>query len=566
MTRAHLYTLTGVCALPRAYISVPLIQGSYTPLREFHSLPLVYFTPDDTLLCSLSSAMKSEYAARKEVDSVAIYHCSIKIVSRGKGKSAVAAAAYRSGETLTNNYDGVTHDFTRKGGIVHTEILLPPHAPPDFADRSALWNSVEKIEKAKNSQLAREIEIALPVELDREKQIQLVREYVKENFVSVGMCADFAIHDKQDGNPHAHIMLTMRPLEQSGEWGAKSKKEYLLDKGGQRIKLKNGTFKSRKVDTVDWNSQEKAEVWRQAWADTANRYLAAQDRPERIDHRSYKRQGIEQIPTVHMGVAATQMERRGIVTDKGNQNREIREQNRLLKEVKRRIAALTAWIKEKTAQTKENPFLSVPILSERSEQPSTLLELLNRAYTEAAKPQSRYEKIQDLKLYAKAFNFLQSRNITTLVQLQEVVSDMKKQYWTTNGEIKQTEKLLHERKELIDQAEKYREHRPTYKAYMQTKPKKQEDFFESNRVALTLYQSAERYLKEHLGEDKVLKPKAWKAEVADLTQKKSRLYGSLQTLKAEVQEAEAVKKCVEQAVQPEQGKEKTQNKRRDMEL
>ena len=293
---------------------------------------------------------------------------------------------------------------------------------------------------------------------------------------------------------------------------------------------------------------------------------AGVDRPERIDHRSYKRQGIEQIPTVHMGVAATQMERRGIVTDKGNQNREIREQNRLLKEVKRRIAALTAWIKEKTAQTKENPFLSVPILSERSEQPSTLLELLNRAYTEAAKPQSRYEKIQDLKLYAKAFNFLQSRNITTLVQLQEVVSDMKKQYWTTNGEIKQTEKLLHERKELIDQAEKYREHRPTYKAYMQTKPKKQEDFFESNRVALTLYQSAERYLKEHLGEDKVLKPKAWKAEVADLTQKKSRLYGSLQTLKAEVQEAEAVKKCVEQAVQPEQGKEKTQNKRRDMEL
>lgn len=286
----------------------------------------------------------------------------------------------------------------------------------------------------------------------------------------------------------------------------------------------------------------------------------------RSDDAVAKDQGIEQIPTVHMGVAATQMERRGIVTDKGNQNREIREQNRLLKEVKRRIAALTAWIKEKTAQTKENPFPSVPILSERSEQPPTLLELLNRAYTEAAKPQSRYGKIQDLKLYAKAFNFLQSRNITTLVQLQEVVSDMKKQYWTTNGEIKQTEKLLHERKELIDQAEKYLEHRPTYKVYMQTKPKKQEDFFESNRAALTLYQSAERYLKEHLGEDKVLKPKAWKAEIADLIQKKSRLYSSLQTLRAEVQEAEAVKKCVEQAVQPEQTKEKTQNKRRDMEL
>ena len=514
--------------------------------------------------------MKSEYAARKEVDSMAIYHCSIKIISRGKGKSAVAAAAYRSGETLTNHYDGVTHDFTRKGGIVHTEILLPLHAPPDFSDRSTLWNSVEKIEKAKNSQLAREIEIALPVELDREQQIQLVREYVKENFVSVGMCADFAIHDKQDGNPHAHIILTMRPLEQSGEWGAKSKKEYLLDKDGQRIKLKNGTFKSRKVDTVDWNSQEKAEVWRQAWADIANRYLAAQDRPERIDHRSFKRQGIEQIPTFHMGVAATQMERRGIVTDKGNQNREIREQNRLLKEIKRRIAALTVWIREKTSQARENqsihPFSSVTRSSERSEQHSPLLELLNQTYAETAKSSSRYGEIQDLKLYAKAFHFLQSRNITTPAQLQEVVENMKKRYWNINREIKQTEKLLHERKELIDQAEKYLEHRTTYRTYMQTKPKKRDSFFESHRAALTLYQTAERYLKEHLGNDNVLKLKKWKAEVSDFTQKKSRLYGSLQTLKAEVQEAEAVKMCVEQIVQLEQSKVKVQSKRRDMEL
>ena len=151
-------------------------------------------------------------------------HIPVSIIKRSAGRSAVAAAAYRSGTKLTNEWDGMTHDYTRKGGIVHAEIMLPAHAPPEFADRSILWNSVEKIEKAKNSQLAREIEIALPVELDREQQIQLVREYVKENFVSVGMCADFAIHDKQDGNPHAHIMLTMRPLEQSGEWGQSQKR------------------------------------------------------------------------------------------------------------------------------------------------------------------------------------------------------------------------------------------------------------------------------------------------------------------------------------------------------
>lgn len=124
--------------------------------------------------------------------------------------------------------------------------MLPANAPPEFADRSFLWNSVEKIEKSKNSQLAREIEIAIPHELTRQQQISLVREYVKENFVDNGMCADIAIHDKKDGNPHAHIMLTVRPLNEDGTWGAKSKKEYILDKDGEKIKLKNGNYKTRK--------------------------------------------------------------------------------------------------------------------------------------------------------------------------------------------------------------------------------------------------------------------------------------------------------------------------------
>ena len=117
---------------------------------------------------------------------IAIYHCSIKIVSRGKGKSAVAAAAYRAGEKLTNEWDGLTHDYTRKGGVVHSEILLPPQAPPSFSDRSTLWNSVEEAEKSNNAQLAREVEIALPVELSREEQIRLVREYCSSQFVSKG--------------------------------------------------------------------------------------------------------------------------------------------------------------------------------------------------------------------------------------------------------------------------------------------------------------------------------------------------------------------------------------------
>jgi len=474
--------------------------------------------------------------------------------------SAVGASAYRSGEILKNEYNGITHDFTRKRGIVHTEILLPPHAPPDFADRSTLWNAVEKIEKAKNSQLAREIEVALPVELDREKQIQLVREYVQSNFVSDGMCADIAFHDKKNGNPHAHIMLTMRPLEQSGEWGAKSKKEYILDKNGQRIKLKNGNFKTRKVDLTDWNDKAKAELWRQAWADVTNRYLAEQNIPQRIDHRSYERQGIEQIPTVHMGVAATQMERKGIVTEKGAKNRLIREQNRLLKEVRRRIAELGKWVKEKSAQ-KDNQTIN-PV---HSPQPPTLLELLNTAMQQAGQPNSRYGKIKDLKSFAKAVSFLQGNNISTLSELQETLSGMKKRYWNTNSEIKQTEKLLHERKELIDQAENYLQYRDYHKAYKQTKPKKQEDYAERYRTELALYDRAERYLKEHLGSDTKLRPKAWKAEVADLTAQKDRLYREMRKLKDEVAEAETVKRCVEQAIPPtEQRKERS--KAHDMSL
>ena len=150
---------------------------------------------------------------------MAIFHCPIKPVSRGKGKSAVAAAAYRSGEKITNEYDGVTHDYTKKGGVVHTEILLPPHAPPSFSDRSTLWNAVEKVEKSKNAQLARDIEIALPIELSREEHIRLVREYCSSQFVSKGMCADLCVHDKNDGNPHAHMVTSRTRMIQSiGSW------------------------------------------------------------------------------------------------------------------------------------------------------------------------------------------------------------------------------------------------------------------------------------------------------------------------------------------------------------
>ncbi len=236
------------------------------------------------------------------------------------------------------------HDYTRKRGIVHSEILLPPNAPPDFQDRGTLWNSVEQIEKACNSQLARELEVALPIELSREEQVRLVRAYCSSQFVSRGMCADFNIHDTSSGNPHAHILLTMRPMDAHGKWLPKSKKEYVLDENGERIRLSSGRYKTRKIDLVDWNSQENAEVWRKVWADLANEFLEQNNRPERIDHRSYERQGIDQIPTVHIGVAASQMEKKGIATERGELNRSIKAANRLLRDIKAQIGKLKEWL------------------------------------------------------------------------------------------------------------------------------------------------------------------------------------------------------------------------------
>ena len=252
---------------------------------------------------------------------MAIYHFSAQIISRSNGSSSVGSSAYRSGEKIEDERTGVTHDYTRKKGIEHTEIIAPSNAPEWANNRAKLWNEVEKIEKSKNSQLVREINIALPKELSLEKQIELIREFVKDTFVDKGMVADISIHDNKKGNPHAHIMLTMRPFE-NGTWGSKARKEYILNKKGEKIKLKSGEYKSRKIDTVDWNKKEKLEEWREQWANYVNRSLERNGIKERIDHRTLAEQGIERIPQIHVGTHANAMEKRGIQSGRGERNKE----------------------------------------------------------------------------------------------------------------------------------------------------------------------------------------------------------------------------------------------------
>ena len=247
-------------------------------------------------------------------------HFKITIVKRSQGQSAVAGAAYQSGERLFSEYDQKTKFYNKKKELVHAEIMLPSHAPPGYADRATLWNAVEAVENQWNSQLARRIVLAFPVEVPKEQYLKMIREFCQEQFVSKGMIADFAIHDKGDGNPHAHILLTLRAMDEHGRWLPKARKVYDLDENGERIQLPSGNWKCHKENTVDWNDQKYAEVWRHSWETITNRYLEAAGRPERVDLRSFERQGIQQIPTVHLGPAAHQMEKRGLRSCKGERS------------------------------------------------------------------------------------------------------------------------------------------------------------------------------------------------------------------------------------------------------
>ena len=260
---------------------------------------------------------------------VASVHYKISIIGRSGGRSSVAAAAYRAAEKIYNHRDGIIYDFTRKRGVAHSEVLLPEHAPRDFADRAILWNAVEHAERQKNAQLSRQIEIGLPAEIDREAQINLTRDYVQKQFVDRGMCADICVHDKRDGNPHAHVMLTMRPIEPDGTWGAKSKKEYILDKQGQKIMLPSGNWKSKHVPSMNWDSRENAEQWRTEWAHAVNREYERLGLEPRIDLRNYERQGLEIEPTRHLGPQAAALEKQGIPTEIGEHNRAVEARNAL---------------------------------------------------------------------------------------------------------------------------------------------------------------------------------------------------------------------------------------------
>ncbi|WP_312218991.1 Ti-type conjugative transfer relaxase TraA [Brevundimonas sp.] len=250
---------------------------------------------------------------------MAIYHFSAKIISRSTGRSAVAAAAYRSASRLFDERTEQPFDYSRKSGVLHSEILLSDDAPERWSDRQALWNEVEWGEKRKDAQLAREIEFALPREMKPDDAIELARAFVEREFVRRGMVADLNIHcdigEDSLPKPHAHVMLALREVGAAG-FGAKAR---------------------------DWNSAALLEHWREAWAEHVNARLAELDHDIRIDHRSLKDQGIHLEPQFKIGAAAARSEARGRASERADQHRDIARRNgeRLLRNPAVALEALT---------------------------------------------------------------------------------------------------------------------------------------------------------------------------------------------------------------------------------
>ena len=322
---------------------------------------------------------------------MAIYHLEAKMITRSIGRSAVAASAYMSCSRIMNDYDGVLHDYTRKKGLVWEQVFLPDNAPSEWADRGKLWNAVEGTEKTKDSRLARELVVALPVELDKNGWINLLTEYIKSNFVSDGMCADIAIHNTDGHNPHAHILLTVRPLDSKGRWQHKTEKEYLCKRNGEEkgftsteflLAKENGWEKQYpySVDgkkaymtpseaeifgytraskypkstrygrqspiTTRWNSEEQLQKWREQWAVITNKHLDRVGAESHIDHRSHKVRGLDEQPTIHEGITARTIEKAGYISDRCEINRQIKADNALLREMKATVKKISQAVKD----------------------------------------------------------------------------------------------------------------------------------------------------------------------------------------------------------------------------
>ncbi len=465
---------------------------------------------------------------RREIPiSTKMIHLNAKIISRGgeKPQSAVASAAYRSATKIYCEYDGEIKDFSRKGHVIYSEILLPEYAPKEFADRSVLWNAVENFEKGSRAQLSREIEFSLPCELDADERLQAAKK-LAEFFRDKGMVVDMNLHspDHENPNPHCHLMLTMRPFQKDGTFlEKKCWREYDLDKNGQKIPTKKGNdYKSHKVYATDWDDRGNVEKWRALWADIETEFYKKNGYEITAEHRSFERQGIDLLPTIHMGAAVTAMERRGIQTEVGSMNREIKKINALILSSMENIERLTDKIaflekeKKAIAQDKEK---ELPVQEKKED---SLIAVLmewqqNRsAFIQDNDIRQRTDtKTVNIKDFSSMVAFLQSHKIETLEDLQKLAEDTKKQRSDNIYNQRELNAKLKKMSNIIDVYHVYKPYAEYLKKYESLSGRQKQSYYDRNADKVDTALSYRTGLKNMSGTDKLL-PKTWKKELEGL--------------------------------------------------
>ena len=451
---------------------------------------------------------------------MALYHFHVGQVKRSAGQSVIESAAYRAGERLYSERYGEYSDYTHKGGVVYTEILLPPHAPREYADRQTLWNAVEAAERGKNAQLAYSFDIALQNEFTLEENIALARRFLLDNFVSRGMIADFAVHqpDKAGGieNPHFHVLCPIRPMNPDGSWGAKQRRVY----------RENGKFDA--VPTTDWGKPETLEEWREAWAELCNAKFKEKELECRIDHRSYEKQGVDQAPTIHEGVAVRQMEAKGMTTDKGERNRWIRSANALLRTLREKIKALTIWLTELRAESQQPTLAALP---------TDYYDMRN------AGAWSNKAKVSNLKRFAAAAAYLQENSLHTLDDLQNHLDLLRKSLLGVKTNLDAKHSRMKELRDLLRYADQYERFKPIHDQLGALKWKaKREQFKTEHESELRQFYLARRKLADgiHTAE--------WQCELDALKQELEDEYAKYRPLRDEMKKLLDVKYCVDRAL------------------
>ena len=495
---------------------------------------------------------------RKERNKLEIknLHTHVDIVSRSKGHSVIAKAAYNARDKLRDEYYVKVHDYSKKDDLVFSKIFLPEHIPKEFSNREYLWNEVEKIEKSKNSQLARNLLFELPRELNEQDRIKLISEFIEENFTSKGMIADCNIHNPpasdNEEQPHAHILLTLREIDEKGNWKPKCRKEYILDENGGKIKLKSGNYKSRKVNLNDLNEPDKAKEWRENFSKKANEYLARNNINKMIDPRTFEEQGREELPQIHLGTSSYQMEKKGIQTERGNQNRKIIALNLEFRKLKEELSKLTSWIGsligslqvkyDEYKQKKKEEYENKAELFNLYEYISIYYDLQGEK-ARKLNPYASNKKVgEDLRRFSKARIYLKDNNLKTIADLQEKISTLQAKNKKISQDIKAKTARIESLNKCFTYADIIKDNKQVFEEW-NSKSLFKDSFYNSHKDEIDKYKRARAILEKITGSS-VIKSKDWKKEIQSLEDEILKLNIQSQKVKEEYESINHIKYAV----------------------